>query len=131
MGTRSTVKFIEDNSNILSVYQQYDGYPSGVGQQIVNLIDKYTIVNGIAVGREERVIANGFSDLALFYVLENKKGAGNMYATTSNDSQEYDYEIHSTFKSKSVIERIIVHNYGEKIFDGTVEEFKNFVMEDN
>lgn len=130
MGTRSTVKFLEGNEVMLSVYQQYDGYPSGVGKQIVNLLDKYKLINGISYG-EAQPIANGIGDLALFYVIENKKQAGNIYATSKDDSQEYNYELYGAwegkgFDAKPIIERIIVKNNGETIFNGDSEEFKAF-----
>lgn len=48
MGTRSTVKFYQNRDNILSLYQQYDGYIAGVGRQVLNLLEKYSIVNGLS-----------------------------------------------------------------------------------
>lgn len=131
MGTRSTVKFYENGENILSVYQQYDGYPEGVGEQIVKLLKKYEIVNGLPVSNmaEEITIANGLGELALFYILDNKDKNGNIYATTESNTEEFNYEIYSIFKDKSVIERINVYHYDELIFHGTPEEFYAFVEE--
>lgn len=129
MGTRSTVKFYEEQGLILSVYQQYDGYPGGVGQQIVSLIDKYTLVNGIGF-EEKQPIANGFSDLALFYILENKDGAGNLYATSAEDAQEYNYEIYGRFAGEIQAVKVI-HEFGETRFFDNYVDFKNFVEENS
>jgi hypothetical protein len=129
MGTRSTVKFYQDGKNILSVYHQYDGYIEGVGKQIANLLEQYRVVNGIPLETDEK-IANGISELALFYVIDNKDGNGNIYATSEDDSQEFNYEIRSTWGAVDNDEiRVKVDNDydGNIIFEGTANEFIKFV----
>lgn len=123
MGTRSTVKFYSNEKNILSVYQQYDGYVSGVGEQLAHLFKKYQIVNGLPLYGEGHY-ANGFEELALFYVMDNKDGSGNIYATTEDDEQNFNYEIYS---GMSTVQRIRVHVYGDTIFDGDLDGFMKFV----
>lgn len=128
MGTRSTVKFYEDEKNILSVYQQYDGYVEGVGKQVADLLEQYDVVNGIPL-RTNKKIANGISELALFYILDNKDGSGNIYATTENDLQEYNYEIRSTWGAVDN-DKITVKVFGddkESLFEGNANEFISFV----
>lgn len=121
MGTRSTVKFYEDGNPILSLYQQYDGYVGGVGQQIAELFKKYQIVNGVGdVG-----MANGFSELALFYLIDNKKGNGNIYATHEKDMQEFNYEINASFGSSDIY--VTVKEGRDVIFDGLVNDFVEYV----
>lgn len=129
MGTRSTVKFYSNNQCILSVYQQYDGYVEGVGGQIAELLKTYDIVNGIPMGLEKKV-ANGIEELALFYVMDNKDGNGNIYATSADDSQEYNYEIHGKWDGRSAIGEIKVISEDEgTMFKGSPEEFVQFVEE--
>ena len=53
MGTRSTIKFYESDSIegteqfLCAVYQQFDGYPEGVGKEIKDFIQSGKFVNGI------------------------------------------------------------------------------------
>ena len=40
MGTRSTVKFYNrNNKNLISLYNQYDGYYSGVGMELLEFLE--------------------------------------------------------------------------------------------
>ena len=131
MGTRSTVKFYQDKKCVLSVYQQYDGYLEGVGQQVADLLQKYTLVNGLPLG-DNRAIANGLGELALFYVMDNKEGNGNIYATTEDDSQLFNYEIHaewvgSGFDGKQQVVGVVVKEGDDIIFNGSPEKFFNFI----
>ena len=54
MGTRSTIAFIDKRvtkdgkvytDELVRIYQQYDGYPSGVGKQLATWLSGKTIVN--------------------------------------------------------------------------------------
>lgn len=128
MGTRSTVKFYSDGDNILSVYQQYDGYPSGVGKQVADLLKKYEIVNGLPI-EDDSSIANGIMELALYYIIDNKKSSGNIYATTVNNYEEYNYEIYAEhINMVDVITSVkICDSDGNYDFDGTLDEFLIYV----
>ena len=83
MGTRSTIHFYDDGKNILNIYNQYDGYLSGVG---VDIVEFFKTEKG-----------NGFRDLALLYILRNKEGAYHTYATTETDVQEFNYYIYNYY----------------------------------
>ena len=125
MGTRSTVKFYEDNVNILSVYQQYDGAIEGVGKQVADLLRKYTVVNGVGHTNQ----ANGISELALFYIVDNKKKNGNIYATNQGDEQEFNYEVRSTWGAveKDKINVKVFRSDGHVLFDGNANDYIDFV----
>lgn len=85
MGTRSTIKFYDRYyRNLLSIYNQYDGYLEGIGAELVEFFES------------EQSRGNGFSDVALLYVIYKKSGAYHTYATTENDIQEYNYIIQET-----------------------------------
>lgn len=94
MGTHSTVKFFNRNGRcILSLYNQYDGYYEGVGQELVDFFnnkDNY---------------GNGFEDTALLYVCYKKQGkAYNTYLTNEHDKQEYNYSIFEDDKGELTFE---------------------------
>ncbi len=108
MGTRSTVKFYQNQQIVASIYQQYDGYISGVGHDLANWLKTKTVINGIGDETMETGFANGMGCLAAQYVRENKAKIGGFYMTTADDEQEYNYEV-----------RLI-----DDIFEITVEGFK-------
>lgn len=123
MGTRSTVKFYDEyqpNTPILSVYQQYDGYISGVGHKLAKFLQRKTVINGYGSQTME-THANGMWCLAAQYVAENKTGIGGFYCTNSKDSQEYNYQVRhidGKFQIKC-----------DKIFKGTSEQLLEFTEE--
>ena len=86
MGTRSTVKFYNRKGrNILSLYNQYDGYLSGIGSSILEFFN------------DEMSKGNGIEDIALLYVCYMKKGKPyHCYLTSETDQEEYNYQIFDT-----------------------------------
>ena len=65
MGTRSLTVFNNemDNSEIVVLYRQYDGYPTGHGRDLLSFLNNMEIVNGIS-NTEKRRIANGMGCLS-------------------------------------------------------------------
>jgi hypothetical protein len=95
MGTRSTIKFFPEFSEtpILSIYNQYDGYMSGVGRNLAEWLKNKTMVNGFLNENIDNGFANGMGCLAAQYVKEHKIKIGGLYLTTHDDTQDYDYEV--------------------------------------
>lgn len=98
MGTRSTVKFYDEDNNpqkpILSVYHQFDGYiENGIGWELAKFLKSKTIINGIQHETMGNGFANGMGCLAAQYIAEKKIKIGNLYLTTENDEQLYNYEV--------------------------------------
>lgn len=118
MGTRSTVKFYDGGQEpILSVYQQYDGYISGVGHKLAKFLAGKTVINGYNTTQTDKEFANGMGCLAAQYVKEHKRGIGGFYITNKEDEQEYNYKV-SQNGSGFIIE---VYD-GEQLFIGSPEE---------
>lgn len=124
MGTRSTVKFFDRNgNNLISLYNQYDGYYSGVGAELLEFLES------------DKSKANGFSDMALLYVCFKKKGvAYSTYATTKDDKQDFNYEIWETdegLKFNIIEERYSkefdTFVYVKTLYWGGFDEFKTFI----
>ena len=97
MGTRSKTSFIEKRgdklTHLVSVYQQYDGYISGVGHDIAKYILDKEICNGISLGRDTSKLANGFGCLIAQIIRDFKEDVGGLYIVTEDDIQEYNYDI--------------------------------------
>lgn len=91
MGTRSTTKIYQDGKLLLALYKQYDGYTDAWGQDLKNFIRSGKFVNGFSRTDEKQF--NGAGDFALQLIKEFKTGVGDLYATTEDDNQEYNYII--------------------------------------
>jgi hypothetical protein len=99
MGTNSTTKIYEDGKLMLALYKQFDGYPDGWGLELKEFIRSKKWVNGIS-GDASKVF-NGAGCFALQLVCAFKKQAGDIYATTEDDKQEYNYTIDISADEKS------------------------------
>ena len=97
MGTRARVNVIDGNNVLLSIYRQYDGYPSGLGADILNQFKDCQITNGISGPRDALgKSANGMGCLAAQLVKSLKNEIGNVYIRdTSDDShgEEFSYSL--------------------------------------
>ena len=88
MGTRATihiakreegVSFSEiPEKKIVSIYQQYDGYPEGLGVTIASYLEGKKIVNGLG-GNRDAPVFNGLGCMAASIIKELKEEAGNVY----------------------------------------------------
>ena len=95
MGTRSTVKFFDGETQLLAIYQQYDGMISGVGHSLANWLKDKKVINGF--GGKEQTKANGYANgmgcLAAQYVADKKTEIGGFYITSPDDEELYNYEV--------------------------------------
>ena len=149
MGTRSLTRVIEtytDRNNkvvkqkLLTMYRQYDGYPSGMGMDLANFLESGKVVNGI--GADSGRVFNGAGCLAAQLVAEMKEGPGNIYVYPINArdcGEEYEYHIIVDFDTKEVILKCIEVGYvnskgkyvnGKKVlFEGKPKGFITLVEE--
>lgn len=120
MGTRSLTRFFDsDDKEIACVYQQFDGYPSGVGKEIADFVLSGALVNGIPVG-DKRKLFNGMGCLAAQFVAKFKDEPGGLYLYPPGSvdcGEEYVYEV----RAKSVK---CLSGGGETLFDGSAAQFK-------
>ena len=141
MGTRS-LTFVHDETGhkVINLYRQYDGYPTGHGQELAEFLNSGTMVNGLRVGEDKQTYFNGMGCLAAQLVSHFKQGAGGLYLypVTAEDCGQ-DYEYHVMYDDGTL--KIKVYNCGfnmfgmtqddtyEPIFEGTLVEFTEFCKE--
>ncbi len=92
MGTRSLTRVFNKDVEILCLYRQFDGYPSGHGAELAAFVASRPFVNGIS---ETRVF-NGMGCFAAQLVAHMKHEAGGfyIYAPGSKDcGEEFVYEV--------------------------------------
>ncbi len=98
MGTRCLVRVFdgEDDKEIVTLYRQFDGYPDGMGKDLIGFLRGLQVVNGIDM-RETRRIANGYGCLAAQLVTYLKgTTVGNVYLyppVVKDCGEEYEYQI--------------------------------------
>ena len=94
MGTRSLTHIKDGNKTLLTIYRQYDGYPTGLGAELYEFLKDFTVVNGF--GSKLPNLANGIGCLAAQIVGHLKDGVGNVYIYPPNSKdcgEEYIYTI--------------------------------------
>lgn len=129
MGTRSlTVPMTEDGNEIVVMYRQMDGYPSGIGQELADFLSPITLVNGI--GGETRPIANGMDCLAAQIVAHFKEGPGSIYlypAGTNDVGEEYIYTVYP--KDGKIFLKCVDAYAGQILYDGVPKDFDGTEIE--
>ena len=153
MGTRSHTNIIEKFKDtrtgkqsqvlLVSIYRQYDGYPSGMGKDLAEWLSKVKVVNGLSGGYPDGVIVcNGAGCLAAQLIKELKDGAGNIYITKPNPNNagvNYTYDIVVDFDTHEVtLKAYDVDGYynkkkeycarRKKIYEGSAADFINVYL---
>ncbi len=142
MGTRSLTKVFSTYKNeknnkqvkiqLVNMYRQYDGYPSGHGTELADFLKGGKVVNGIG-GNETQVVFNGAGCLAAQMIAYFKDGAGGIYiepTTAKNCGQEFEYEVIVDFDTREVTLKCFqVWNKKKLLFEGKPADFEQFVTE--
>lgn len=95
MGTRARVNIFERGKLLVSIYRQFDGYPSGLGQDIADFSSKMDIINGIS-GQKAGEAANGMGCFAAQLIRHLKDDIGSVYirSTDANSQgEEFSYNL--------------------------------------
>lgn len=136
MGTRSLTFVMSDGLNsepICCIYRQYDGYPSGHGDNLKALVGSHTIINGIS-GSDPEPCANGMDCLAaqLVTLLKRDNMVGNIYlcpVSTVGAGQDYEYRI---YRSGDRVSVKLNKGFGDKrlLYDGLLSMFDGKTIEE-
>lgn len=137
MGTRSLTFVREKGKNknnrvtrtkIICMYRQYDGYPSGHGQELADFLKSRKLVNGFGDVNKE---FNGPNCLAALLVSHFKGSqAGGIYlhpVNTKDAWQEYVYFVDVDMETYT-IEMICQTSDGEILFKGDPKLFDAEVL---
>jgi hypothetical protein len=122
MGTRSLTYVYVEDTPIMCMYRQFDGYPSGHGVELAEFLTQIEMGNGISGSPELFSFANGMGCLAAQMIVNFKKSPGGFYIYPVELDQacwqEYEYHVYE--------KQVIVKNPTEVIFEGSYEEFMSF-----
>lgn len=156
MGTRSLTHVIETYQNkigmkrktiLLTMYCQYDGYPSGHGADLVGFLEGSKVVDSFGLDDEgSKRVFNGAGCLAAQMVAHFKKGVGGFYIQKSgakNCGEEYTYELEVDSANNTITLRCYEIGYMAKnrqgvsiyvnkkrlLFEGQAEKFLDAAKE--
>jgi len=127
MGTRSnTVVYDADVNQIVNMYRQHDGYLTGHGLELLKFLEPIEIVNGFTMGKNN--LANGAGCLAAQLIAHFKEDVGGIYIQPHRTEMDWsiDFIYTVTVRSDDSI-HVMVHEYGDHLFDGSVSEYKKFI----
>ena len=129
MGTRSLTVFNNemDNSEIVVLYRQYDGYPTGHGRDLFSFLNNMEIVNGISPN-EKRKIANGMGCLSAQIVAYLKEAPGDFYlhsAGTRDIGEEFIYTLYYTEELRIKVQD--TYDNGNDLFDGNLNQYEKWL----
>lgn len=126
MGTRSTTKVLDNNGNCLTaMYAQYDGYPEGMGLDLVKFLGDKPLVNGF--GSNSQQAFNGPGCLAAQLVAHFKDGIGGFYLTTPDDTQEFNYTLrpmNPEWPGTGQVRLTVESSYDGILYDGPSSEWQ-------
>ena len=143
MGTRSLTTFSSTwkdektgkmkDEKIVTMYRQFDGYPTGHGLELAEFQNQGKLVNGIG-SNEPQLVFNGMGCLAAQVVAHFKNGPGNIYlhrGGTKNCWEEYRYEVIGNEETKELIFKCIeVHGKPTTLYEGSIQGFLEFVAKE-
>ena len=134
MGTRSNTLVIgkydidgegTKDTQILNMYRQHDGYPEGHGAELLAFLEPIQIVNGFTNSQIKQ--ANGAGGLAAQMVAHFKTGVGGFYIEPPMVGVEFDNEFTYAIVVEGDVIKVVVYEWDDSIFSGTVPEFKKFI----
>jgi len=139
MGTRSSFRIISAEktkrgklkfTTLVSIYNQYDGYPDGIPLDLVKFLNEGELTNGLPVGSDKKFF-NGVGCLAAQVIHFQKKGeAGGCYIQKPKNSgysgENYLYNIVVDEEAKTIMIVAMENDDMETVFfTGTPQEFIN------
>ena len=122
MGTRSLTYVYSEDTPLINMYRQYDGYPTGHGAELAEFLSGFEIVNGY--GEVKPKLANVMGCLAAQLIANFKQTVGGfyIYAVTDTDcGQEYESHVYEN--------RVVVKDPTSVIFEGDYQSFAEFCSE--
>lgn len=135
MGTRSLTNVVDEKGDVyVSLYRQYDGYPTsdGHGGEIANWLEGAEIGNGIN-GSQGPKFFNGVGDLALrlvTYFRQDHKQIGSFYIIPPGTDWGPDFTYIVRAAVGHPVELTLKGYNGGTLFQGSVKEFVDWMDSD-
>jgi hypothetical protein len=138
MGTSCIIKVSENPKEsikpLMKIYKKYDGYPVGIGNEILSCLNNgdVKIINGYGSNQNTPKYFNGMGCLSAHLVGCLKSDIGDVYIQSINEEDDldcdYKYTIYQEESDKSKL-NIRVHRArwssvpGDLLYDGSLCDF--------
>lgn len=126
MGTRSLTNVIDNGDIILTLYRQFDGYPSGHGSDIKDALSGKSLVNGYNDANEQ---INGMPSAAVMLVAsvadrnpDGKPVTGNFYIYEPGSTDCGEEFVYDLFEKDGLI-HLKCSSDNTLIYDGPLDDF--------
>ena len=127
MGTRTLVHVKDGRKTIATIYRQYDGYPTGMGEDIKEILNngKVEILNGYSGSSRIPKQFNGMGCLAAYLVGELKQEKiGNVYLYPANSKDCGEDFVYTITESKGKLNLKVFDVYENKtLYNGSLTGF--------
>ncbi len=126
MGARALAYVYDDETLLVTIYRQSDGYPTGMGADIVNALASRRLVNGIQDDSQTCINGMGCAAALLIASLKSDMDAGNIYIAKPGAKEnhvDYVYSLHGNTMTPEAGIRLVVKSYAETLYDGPIAEF--------
>jgi hypothetical protein len=127
MGTRSLVHIKDGKKTIATIYRQHDGYPTGMGEDIKEILNngKVEILNGYGGSSRIPEQFNGMCCIAAFLVgvLKQKK-IGNVYLYPANSKDCGEEYVYTLSIAKGILSMKVFDTWNKKtLYNGPLNKF--------
>ncbi len=128
MGTRALVhiKSIgKDSKTLVTLYRQYDGYVSELGDDIYSLLNKgdVRIVCGYDQNDRHPEAFNGMGDLAAYMVKNLKEGIGNVYINEPDSISCGEEYVYILYLVQNELMLKVIDVYSDEVYLGKLSMF--------
>jgi hypothetical protein len=128
MGTRSLTHFKsagKDSPTLCTLYCQFDGYPSGVGEDIKRVLGAKKLVSGYSDPDNE---VNGMGCAAAIFIAGVKTGCGNWYVQQPDAKDLWEDYTYTVFADNGAI-HLLCQDSDRDIYDGPLSKFDGKTVE--
>jgi hypothetical protein len=133
MGTRSIVHVKDGRKTIVTLYRQFDGYPSGMGDDIKRILNngEVEILNGYNGSSKIPAHFNGMGCLAAFLIGELKEQKiGNVYIIPTNSSGHGEEYVYTISQKNNQVYMKVQDDWNKTIlFNGLLKDFSGDIAE--
>lgn len=122
MGTRCLTVVMDGEDEIMLMYRQMDGYPTGHGQELKEFLDGIKICNGIGSEQSQGKWANGMGCLAAQIVAHFKTVIGRIYLYKPGTRDCWEY-IYTVWANNQEISLEVTDPERNVLYKGLVKDF--------
>jgi hypothetical protein len=129
MGTRSLTHIYSGDKEspiLVTMYRQFDGYPTGHGQDIMDFLYNKKLINGISGDTDRTKCFNGMGCLAASFIKNFKEDIGGIYIVPIGSEDHWEEYRYSIYEKDDVIYLKVASAYTDHediLYDGKLNDY--------